>query len=127
MTLTKNTKELKAARIKLKKSYSHRLRDVSFSSSWFYAELRLPEMIVDETTAATFLNLVAYEMCPDFRNNYEICSFVDFMDSLIDHPGDVKELRSAKILLNALMSKEVAKIFNFVSTYLVSNMKGYSL
>lgn len=84
-------------------------------------------MIVDETTATTFLNLVAYEMCPDFRNNYEICSFVDFMDSLIDHPGDVKELRSAKILLNALMSKEVAKIFNFVSTYLVSNMKGYSL
>lgn len=118
---------MKAARIKLKKSYSHRLGDVSFSSSWFYAELRLPEMIVDETTATTFLNLVAYEMCPDFRNNYEICSFVDFMDSLIDHPGDVKELRSAKILLNALKSKEVAKIFNSVSTYLVSNMKGYSL
>ncbi|PNX67704.1 hypothetical protein L195_g063645, partial [Trifolium pratense] len=37
------------------------------------------------------------------------------MDSLIDHPEDVRKLRSEGILLNYLGSdKEVAKLFNII-------------
>ncbi|TKY46401.1 UPF0481 protein [Spatholobus suberectus] len=127
MITYRNIQELRAAGVRLKKSNSRRLNDVSFSCGWLRAELKLPEITVDDTTAPTFLNLIAYEMCPDFRNNYEICSFVAFMDSLIDHPDDVKELRSAGILHNVLGSdEEVAKLFNTISTDLVPDMERYS-
>ena len=129
MTTYRNIQELRAAGIKLKREKSRRLRDVSFSYRWMClcAELMLPEITVDDTTAPTFLNLIAYEMCPDFGNNFEICSFVAFMDSLIDHPEDVKELRAAKVLHNALGSdEEVAKLFNTISTDLVPDTESYS-
>ncbi|KAG5039980.1 hypothetical protein JHK85_012456 [Glycine max] len=39
------------------------------------------------------------------------------MDSLIEHFGDVKELRSGKVLYSALGSdKEVAQLFNTIGT-----------
>ncbi|KAG5062362.1 hypothetical protein JHK85_003545 [Glycine max] len=86
-------------------------------------EDKLPEIVVDDTTAATVLNLIAYEMCPDFENDYGICSYVSFLDSLIDHPDDVKALRSEQILLNSLGSDEkVANLFNTISTDLVPDM-----
>ncbi|TKY46398.1 UPF0481 protein isoform X2 [Spatholobus suberectus] len=98
-SMNRNIQELRAAGVRLKKSNSRRLWDISFSCGWLRPELKLPEITVDDTTAPTFLNLITYEMCPDFRNNYKICSsFVAFMDSLIDHPDDVKELRSAGVL-----------------------------
>ncbi|KAL5067209.1 hypothetical protein RYX36_018096, partial [Vicia faba] len=56
------------------------------------------KIVVDDDTAASLLNLIAYEMCPDFKNDYGICSFVVFIDSLIDHAEDVKKLRSKGIL-----------------------------
>ncbi|XP_061364621.1 UPF0481 protein At3g47200-like [Gastrolobium bilobum] len=127
MITYRNIKELRAAGIRLNSSKSRRLRDIKFSCGWLCAELKLPVIIVDDTTAPTFLNLIAYEMCPDFENNYEICSFVAFMDSLIDHPDDVKELRSAGILLNALGSdEEVSKLFNTIGTDLVPDMDKYA-
>ncbi|XP_020238025.1 UPF0481 protein At3g47200 [Cajanus cajan] len=125
----RNIKELRAAGIKLKTNNSHSLRDISFSYRWLClcAELKLPQITVDDTIAPTFLNLIAYEVCPDFKNNYEICSFVAFMDSLIDHPDDVKELRKAGVLHNALGSdEEVAKLFNTISTDLVPDSESYS-
>lgn len=127
MITYRNIQELKAAGIFLKESKTSFLKDISFSSGLYSGELKLPKITVDDTTAPTFLNLIAYEMCPDFKNDYEICSFTTFMDSLIDHPDDVKELRSAKILLNMLGSdEEVAKLFNTISTDLVPNMESYS-
>ncbi|RDX76995.1 UPF0481 protein, partial [Mucuna pruriens] len=127
MITHKNMQELKAAGIKLKKINSRKLDDISFCSGWLRAELELPEIIVDDTTAPTFLNLIAYEMCPDFKNKYEICSFVAFMDSLIDHPDDVKELRSAGVLQNMLGSdEEVANLFNTISSDLVHDTEMYS-
>ncbi|KAK7364889.1 hypothetical protein VNO80_13635 [Phaseolus coccineus] len=129
MTTYRNIGELRTAGIKLKVEKSRRLRDISFSYRWMClcAELTLPEITVDDTTAPTFHNLIAYEMCPDFENSFDICSFVAFMDSLIDHPEDVKELRSAKVLQNALGSdEEVAKLFNTISTDLVPNTESYS-
>ncbi|XP_027925276.1 UPF0481 protein At3g47200-like [Vigna unguiculata] len=128
-TTYRNIKELRAAGIKLKLGKSRRLRDIFFSYRWKFlcADLTLPEITVDDTTATTFHNLIAYEMCPDFENKFEISSFVAFMDSLIDHPEDVKELRSAKVLHNSLGSdEEVANLFNTISADLVPNCEIYS-
>ncbi|CAK8565773.1 unnamed protein product [Lathyrus sativus] len=126
MMTYRNIQDLRAAGIKLKSSATRRPTDVDFSEGWFAAKLTLPEIVVDDTTASTFLNLVAYEMCPDFKNDYGICSFAVFMDSLIDHPEDVKELRSKGILLNSLGSdEEVADLFNIISTDLVPNSETY--
>ncbi|KAL2335194.1 hypothetical protein Fmac_016407 [Flemingia macrophylla] len=125
----RNIQELRTVGIKLMTNKSHILTDISFSYHWLHlcAELKLPQITVDDTIAPTFLNLIAYEMCPDFKNNFEICSFVAFMDSLIDHPDDVKELRSSGVLLNVLGSdEEVAKLFNTISTDLVPDTEIYS-
>ena len=83
-------------------------------------------MIVDDWTAPKFLNLVAYEMCPDFFNDFGISSYLCFMDSLIDKAEDVKELRDAEVLHNSLGSdKEVAVLFNEISNDLVPNFSTY--
>ena len=119
----RNIQELNASGIKLKKICSRRPKDIKFSAG----VLMLPDIIVDDTTAPTFLNLIAYEMCPDFQNDYGISSFVAFLDSLIDHPEDVKHLRKKGILRNALGSdEEVSALFNTISTDLVTNVGSYS-
>ncbi|AES79228.1 DUF247 domain protein [Medicago truncatula] len=125
-TIYMNIKDLKALGIRLKSSKTRRPKDIDFTEGWFTAELTLPEIVVDDTSATTFLNLIAYEMCPNFDNDYGICSFVAFMDSLIDHPEDVKVLRSKGILLNSLGSdEEVAELFNIIGTDLVPNPETY--
>ncbi|XP_052723302.1 uncharacterized protein LOC128193341 isoform X2 [Vigna angularis] len=128
-TTYRNIEDLRAAGIKLKVEESRELKAISFRYRWMRlrAELTLPKIIVDDTIATSFHNLVAYEMCPDFENNFEISSFVTFMDSLIDHPEDVKELRLAEVLCNELGSdEEVAKLFNTISADLVPNCGIYS-
>ncbi|MED6171599.1 hypothetical protein PIB30_042198 [Stylosanthes scabra] len=106
-------RELKEAGIPVIK-HSHR----NFLFPDFHnGRLWLPEIIVDDTMAHMFLNLVAYEMCPDFRNSFEISSFLVFMSSLINQPEDVKELRMTGIIINELGSdKEVADLFNKMDT-----------
>ncbi|KAK7330770.1 hypothetical protein VNO77_24970 [Canavalia gladiata] len=115
-----NIRELKAAGIKLSK------RKCAHSTSFYPSfdttkgKLELPEITVDGSTATTFLNLIAYEMCPDFNNDFEISSFLVFLSSLIDQPEDVKVLRDAKILRNELATdKEVADLFNKMDIVLV--------
>ncbi|KAK7330772.1 hypothetical protein VNO77_24972 [Canavalia gladiata] len=113
-----NIRELKAAGIKVSKCpYS-----TSFYPSFYTSEgkLELPEITVDGSTATMFLNLIAYEMCPDFNNDFEISSFLVFLSSLIDQPEDVKVLRDAQILRNELATdKEVADLFNKMDIVLV--------
>ena len=66
-------------------------------------------------------------MCPDFQNDFAITSYISFLDSLIDEPGDVKILRQAGILYNCLGSdEEVAQVFNEIGTDLLPNFKIYS-
>jgi hypothetical protein len=85
-----------------------------------FAKLTLPEIVVNDMTAAVFHNLIAFEMCPDFENDFGISSFASFMDRIIDYPEDVKELRSKGILINRLGSdEEVANFFNILCTDLV--------
>ncbi|XP_062119535.1 uncharacterized protein LOC133834021 [Humulus lupulus] len=89
--------------------------------------LELPLLMVDDSMGPKFMNLIAYEMCPDnFRTNYQVTSYICFMDSLIDHPNDVKALRSKKILVNLLgCDEEVTKLFNEIATDLVPNPEMY--
>ncbi|PNX87816.1 hypothetical protein L195_g043913 [Trifolium pratense] len=116
MITYRNIQDLRAVGIKFKSSATRKPKDICFNEGWFAAELILPEIVVDDNTAASFLNLIAYEMCPDFKNLYGISSFIAFMDSIIDHPEDVRKLRSKEILLNCLGSdEEVAKLFNIIS------------
>ncbi|KAK0596634.1 hypothetical protein LWI29_017577 [Acer saccharum] len=114
----RNIEELKAAGISLKPSETSSMKSISFSAG----TLKIPPIIVDDWTEAKLLNLAAYEMCPDFQNEFEVSTYIFFMDSLIDRAQDVKELRQSGILHNALGSdKEVAKLFNRISTDLVPN------
>ncbi|XP_028798567.1 UPF0481 protein At3g47200-like [Neltuma alba] len=126
----RNIQELKAAGISVTKgNICTTLTDIRFdcAMTWKgFGRLQLPKLVVDDSTLPTFLNLIAYEMCPDFLNGYGISSYVAFLDSLIDHAGDVKDLRKEEVLHNALGSdEEVAKLFNTISTDLVPDTERY--
>ncbi|KAG2683580.1 hypothetical protein I3760_10G037700 [Carya illinoinensis] len=124
----RNVQELKAAGIHVKRSEANSLRNISFSRKFkFYpGYLWLPPLIVDDSTGPKFLNLIAYEMCLDFKNDFGITSYVSFLDSLIDEASDVKELRKAHVLLNLLGSDyEVAQLFNKIGTDLVPDLDEY--
>ena len=124
----RNVQELKAVGIHLKSSNDSCLRKITFAEKWkFYGgTLSLPPIIVDDSTGPKFFNLIAYEMCPDFDNDYGVSSYISFLDSLIDEPKDVIDLRNAGILQNFLGSDdEVAKVFNKIGTDLVPNLEIY--
>ncbi|XVE61027.1 hypothetical protein DITRI_Ditri06bG0007300 [Diplodiscus trichospermus] len=87
----------------------------------------MPRLMVDDSTASKFMNLVALEMCPDFDNDFALTSYLSFMDSLIDTAEDVKELRVTGMLHNYLGSdEEVADLFNRMSKDLVPDQEMYS-
>ncbi|TXG70152.1 hypothetical protein EZV62_005087 [Acer yangbiense] len=118
----RNIEELRSAGIKLKPSETSGVRDITF----IWDTLTLPPIVVNDSTAAKFLNMAAYEMCPDFHNDFEVSSYICFLDSLIDRAEDVKALREKKILHNALGSdEEVAKLFNEISRDLAPNKDKY--
>ncbi|KAG8479732.1 hypothetical protein CXB51_029555 [Gossypium anomalum] len=118
----RNVKELKKAWIWLKASETSCLTDISFKHIFFVGKLRLPPITVDDST----MNLIAYEMCPDFDNDYTVTSYMCFLDSLIDGAEDVRKLSDAGILYNGLGSdEEVAKLFNKMNTDLIPNLMIY--
>ncbi|KAI9120956.1 hypothetical protein K1719_007989 [Acacia pycnantha] len=100
MTYSNNLKELKAAGIQVKRSDSNCHIHITFSAGWLSGELRIPTIHVDLTTPSTYLNLMAYEVCPDFDNNFETTSYVQFLTSMVKYPDDVKELRSCGCMIN---------------------------
>ena len=126
----RNVQELQAAGIYLKRSKndSLSLSDIYFSTLFpCFGFLWLPPIKVDDSTGPKFFNLIAYEMCPDFDNDYGVTSYISFLDSLIDEANDVKELRKAGVLQNFLGSdQEVAQLFNEIGNDLVPNPEIYS-
>ncbi|XP_034690165.1 putative UPF0481 protein At3g02645 [Vitis riparia] len=124
MASFRNVKELMDAGIRIKRSPTRHLRDISFRSNGITACLRIPPITIDNSTKATFLNLIAYEMSSDV--DHDFISYLRFLDSLIDHADDVKELQSAGVLQNNLGThEEVALFFNTVSANLESNFHAY--
>lgn len=103
--------ELLEAGVTFKKSKTQSLIDVSFDDG----VLRLPTIVVDDTTGSMLLNLIAYERLHVGAGN-EVTSYVFFMDTIIDNAMDVALLNRCGILINALGSdKDVAKLFNSLS------------
>ncbi|XAR69610.1 hypothetical protein NMG60_11001265 [Bertholletia excelsa] len=99
---------------------------VRFEPRLVKAILRIPPMIIDDSTKAFFLNLVAYERCPDGPEVAGVSSYLYFIDTLIDSPEDVQELRKRQIILNALGSdKHVADMFNKIAKDLVPDLTVY--
>ncbi|KAL6322685.1 hypothetical protein AAG906_015371 [Vitis piasezkii] len=124
MASFRNVKELMDAGIRIKRSPTRHLRDISFRSNGITACLRIPPITIDNSTKAMFLNLIAYEMSSDV--DHDFISYLRFLDSLIDHADDVKELQSIGILQNNLGTHdEVAQFFNTVSANLESNFHAY--
>ncbi|TYG35690.1 hypothetical protein ES288_D13G002700v1 [Gossypium darwinii] len=118
-------KELKESGIHVKPSTTNNLKNISFYCNYL-GKLMIPRLLVDDSMASKFLNLVALEMCPDFKNKFEVTSYLCFMDSLIGSADDVKELRVSGVLHNYLGSdEEVAELFNKMSSDLVPDQKRY--
>ncbi|CAB4320290.1 unnamed protein product [Prunus armeniaca] len=124
----RNVQELQASGIHFKPSEGNSLRSIYFGSYHrFHGILHLPQIKVDDSTRPKFMNLIAYEMCPDFHNDFGVTSYICFLDSLIDQPDDVKHLRKKLILRNFLGNdEEVALLFNEIGTDLVPNNNIYS-
>ncbi|KAF3946098.1 hypothetical protein CMV_027598 [Castanea mollissima] len=125
----RNVQELKAAGINLKyrNSNYNNLGNIAFVRKWFYGGvLWMPKITVDESTGPMFFNLAAYEMSPDFENDYGVTSYISFLDSLIHEAKDVMHLKQAGIVRNLLGNDEnVAQVFNEIGTDLVPNPEIY--
>lgn len=103
--------ELNEAGIRFKKSATTSLTDITFAGG----VLRLPFIVVDDTTESVFLNLMAFERFHVGAGN-EVTSYLLFMDNIIDNARDVALLHSKGIIQNALGSdKAVANLFNSLS------------
>ncbi|PWA77473.1 hypothetical protein CTI12_AA224920 [Artemisia annua] len=124
----RNASELKDVGIIFKPSGMMTLAHIGFQCWWFFAAtVKLPPITVDDSTKPLLLNLIAYEMCsPDAAHDSWVTSYICLLDSLIDHPDDVKALRTAGVLENSLGSdQEVAELFNEIGTDLVPNYLAY--
>ncbi|XP_047320062.1 UPF0481 protein At3g47200-like [Impatiens glandulifera] len=109
--IIRSAMKLNEAGIQLKKSKSNSLKDITFKRG----SLKLPTLVVDDTTESMFLNLIAFERFHVGAGN-EVTSYLSFMDDLIDNANDVSLLQSKGIIQNAIGSdKAVANLFNSLS------------
>ena len=121
----RNVKDLKNAGIWLKPKTTF-LNEICYNPSCFIGYLNLPKISVDNSTGQKFFNLMAFEMCPYFDSNFEITSYICFLNSLMNQADHVMDLRKAGILHNFLGSDQaVAKLFNELGTNLVPNLNIY--
>ncbi|KAA8529952.1 hypothetical protein F0562_034444 [Nyssa sinensis] len=109
--IVRSAAELNEAGIRFKKIKGGSLKSITFHGG----VLRLPVIVVDDSTESLFLNLIAFERFHVGTGN-EITSYIFFMDNIIDNAKDVSLLHSYGIIQNAIGSdKAVAKLFNSLS------------
>ncbi|GLT60184.1 hypothetical protein SLA2020_329630 [Shorea laevis] len=121
----RNVKELKdnGIRFKARKNVEP-FTKIKFKDRRCMPTLKLAPIFLHNTTMPLLLNLMAYELCPDFKEDCKITSHLSFLDSLINTSEDVKELRDAGVLHHGLGSDEAeAELFNKISSILVPNLK----
>nr|XP_016468280.1 PREDICTED: UPF0481 protein At3g47200-like [Nicotiana tabacum] len=110
--------DLKSKGIHFRPSGIDSLKGVRFTSHYYYAKLKLPCWYVSTYTKVFFMNMIAYELCPNSPNDRAVVSYINFMKSLIISPNDVKELREEKIIFNTLGSdEEVVQVYKGLKTY----------
>ncbi|KAG6769125.1 hypothetical protein POTOM_024741 [Populus tomentosa] len=118
--------ELKSVGIHFRPSKTDKYTDLQYKTTVRGGTVTLPRIVIDDGTKSLLLNLLAHEACPGSAEGFWVTSYVYFMDSLIDHPEDVKELRKKGILMNTLGSdQEVADLFNEISSFMVFNPNAY--
>ncbi|KAJ6741717.1 hypothetical protein OIU85_015858 [Salix viminalis] len=109
--------ELRRVGIHFKPSKTNLFTDVQFKPSLPTGQLKIPPLLINDSTESLLLNLVAYEAC---ASKEVVTSYICFMDSLIDHAEDVRLLRSKGILINKFGSdQQVADLFNGIAKCLV--------
>nr|TKR63932.1 hypothetical protein D5086_0000320630 [Populus alba] len=119
-------KELRNVGIHFKPSKTSLFTDVEFRGTLLAGRLYIPPLSIDDSTKPLLLNLIAYEAFLDAPSDDWVTSYVCFMDSLIDKPEDVNELRTKGVLFSTLGNdKQVAELFNQISDYLVPNPYAY--
>ncbi|KAF7124325.1 hypothetical protein RHSIM_Rhsim12G0117200 [Rhododendron simsii] len=104
--------EIQAAGISFKKSKSQSLLDITFEGG----NLRLPPIVVDNSTESMFLNLIAFERFHVGVGN-AVTAYIFFMDSIIiGIAKNVSLLHVKGIIQNAIGSdKAVAELFNSIA------------
>ncbi|KAK1356125.1 hypothetical protein POM88_049381 [Heracleum sosnowskyi] len=103
--------ELQEAGIRFETSKSTSLTDISFRSG----VLRLPGILVDVTTEAMFLNLMAFERFHVGAGN-GVTAYIFFMSDMLRNARDVNLLHLQGIIQNAIGSDEdVLKLFHSLS------------
>lgn len=127
--IIRSAEELYEAGVRFKRSPTSSLLDITFSRTT--GELRLPAIVVDDTTSTMLLNLMALERLHAgpgpgaAAGNNEVTAYVFFMDNMIDKAADVALLASRRIVCNNLGSdKAVAKLFSGLSRDVVLEPHG---
>ncbi|XP_048533243.1 UPF0481 protein At3g47200-like isoform X1 [Triticum urartu] len=109
--IIRSAEELYEAGVRFKRSRTSSLLDISFHRG----VLRLPAIVVDDTTEYMLLNLMAFERLHAGAGN-EVTAYVFFMDNMIDTAADVALLTCRRIVHNTVGSdKAVAKLFSGMS------------
>ena len=89
---------------------------------YLYGRLKLPQITIGYGTESLLLNLVAFETCAGTSSNFGVSAYLYFMNTLINHAEDVKELRAKGIIVNLLGSDDqVAKLFHEIRQNLVAH------
>ena len=103
--------ELKNVGISFEPSNTRVFTNVKFKQTMLGEALRIPPLIIEDSTKSLLLNLAAYETCAGW-DSAKCTSYVCLMRSLIDKPEDVKELRSKGILRTTIRTDDqIAQIF----------------
>ncbi|KAJ6870407.1 hypothetical protein NC652_036141 [Populus alba x Populus x berolinensis] len=121
-----SAKNLKKVGILFGARWTGAITDVKFKSSIFWGTLKVPPIIIDESTKSLLLNLVAYETSAALDQLW-VSSYICFMDSLIDDAKDVEELRSNGIIINYLgADQRVANLFNDMGKSVTHDTDAYN-
>ncbi|KAK9110685.1 hypothetical protein Sjap_018745 [Stephania japonica] len=100
--------ELQEAGVKFDKRIGYDLLDVDFHKG----RLRIPHLLVDDSTIPVFLNFMAYEQCVEKARSY-FTHYVLFFDSLVNSSKDVEILHYRGVMSHVLGSdEEVANLLN---------------
>ncbi|XP_047969175.1 UPF0481 protein At3g47200-like [Salvia hispanica] len=119
--IIRSATELKEAGIRIKRSNSRSLKDITFRRG----VLSLPHIVVDDALESLYLNLIAFERFHVGAGN-DLTSYIFFMDNIIDSAMDVSLLHSCDIIQNALGSdKAVANLFNSLSKDITPDRGSY--
>lgn len=122
----RSAKDMKAKGIHFKPSQCNSIRSIKFSSYFCYGILELPTWFVTKQARVFFLNMIAYELCPNNNVPSIMMNYVNFMKTIIDSADDVKVLRECRILFTTLGDdQEVSDLYRDLNTYGMADAKSF--